>query len=286
MEINKLTENTIPQRLTLISSPPKTLYSSMPAEQLAKLLKRKTVSIVGSRKVSTYGRRVTTELAGKLAEQGVVIISGLALGVDAIAHQAALDANGITIAVLPGPLHQIYPSSHRALAEQIVKHGGALLSEYSDPIFAFKANFIARNRLISGLGDALLITEAAENSGTLHTARFALEQGKDVLAVPGEIFSETSKGTNNLIRAGATPVTSVEDVLHVLGLQSHEPTRVVKGRNTAEQAVLELLLQGTNDGEALQRASQLEIAEFNQTLTMLEISGKIRSLGANQWALV
>ena len=286
MEINKLLSKSIPQKLQVISGPPKLLYSSANEAQLQLLLQRKCVAIVGSRKVSAYGRQVTAELAGKLAEQGIVIVSGLALGVDAIAHEAALEANGLTIAVLPGPLEQIYPRSHQQLAQRIVEQGGALLSEYPEGTEAFRGNFIARNRLVAGLSDALLITEAALKSGSLHTANFALDQGKAVLAVPGNITSPTSAGTNNLIRAGATPITSVEDILQVLGIYEHAKASEVYGRNPEEQAIIDLLLAGTSDGEELQRASQLDIGQFNQTLTMLEISGKIRSLGANQWALV
>src|SRR5207244_4380589 len=137
------------------------------------------------------------------------------LGVDAVAHQAALDAGGLTIAVLPSPLEEIYPVSHRRLAMQILEKGGALISEFPEGTPAFRGNFIARNRLVSGLSDALLITEAAEKSGSLHTARFALEQGREVLAVPGNITSITSAGTNNLLKAGAAPVTSYEDVMYV-----------------------------------------------------------------------
>jgi DNA processing protein len=284
MEINKLNRDGLPARLREIHTAPKQLFVT--GANLDELLTRKSVAIVGSRKVTPYGRQVTADLAGRLAEQGVVIVSGLALGVDAIAHQAALEAGGLTIAVLPSPVEAIYPAGHRRLAMQILEQGGALVSEFPAGTKTFPGNFIARNRIVSGLGDALLITEAAEKSGTLHTARFALEQGRDVLAVPGNITSQTSIGTNNLIKAGATPVTSYEDVMYVLGLHTHATTiSQVYGRNAEEQTVLDLLLTGNTDGEALQKASKLDIATFNQTLTMLEISGKIRPLGANQWAL-
>ena len=241
---------------------------------------------MGSRGVSIYGRRVTEELAGKLAERGVVIISGLALGVDAAAHRSALDAGGLTIAVLPGPVDKIYPATNTALAEEILTKGGALISEYVTDEFAFKQNFIARNRLVAGLAQTVLITEAAEKSGSLHTARFALEQGKEVLAVPGNITSKTSVGTNNLIKAGATPVTSYTDVLHVLGLEGHTmPTGEIRGRNQHEQIVLDLMLNGVADGEQLLKRSGLSPSEFNQVLTMLELGGTVRPLGANQWSL-
>jgi len=274
-----------PSGLAAIASPPAQLYYQGPS--LDKLLQLPRVAIVGSRNVSAYGRQVTLRLARELAEQGIVIISGLALGVDALAHQAALQAGGTTLAVLPGSLQKVYPATNRPLATAILAAGGALLSEYgaSEPM-AYKMNFIARNRIVAGLADALLITEAAEKSGSLHTARFALEQGKDVLAVPGNITSPVSIGTNNLIKAGATPVTSYIDVLHALGLVSHSSRPAdIRGRNLNEQRVLDLLVQGIADGDDLLAQSQLSIAEFNQTLTMLEISSKVRSLGANHWAL-
>ncbi len=268
-----------------MASPPAQLYVQGPA--LSAFTKMPCVAIVGSRSVSAYGRQVTLRLARELAEQGIVVISGLALGVDALAHQAALAVGGATMAVLPGSLDKVYPATNRRLAADILAQGGALLSEYGsgDP-FHFKTNFIARNRIVAGLADALLITEAAEKSGTLHTARFALEQGTDVLAVPGNITSPGSIGTNNLIKSGATPVTSVRDVLHALHLTSHT-TKVadIRGRNALEQLLLDLLGQGISDGDVLLATSQLAIAEFNQTLTMLELGGKVRSLGANHWAI-
>lgn len=273
-----------PESLQRISSPPRQLYHR--GSDLSELLKRPRLAVVGSRNVSPYGQRVTIELATQLAAQGIVIISGLALGVDALAHQAALNAEGLTIAVLPSSVERPYPATNRRLSQQIVDRGGSLVSEYQEDSVNFKQNFVARNRLVAGLAQAVLITEASEKSGTLHTARFALEQGKEVLAVPGNITNRGSVGANNLIKAGAHPVTSYEDVLHVLGLRTRE-TRVkrVVGRNQNEQQILDLLAQGIGDGDELQQMSQLDIAPFNQVITMLEIGGKIRSLGANQWTL-
>src|SRR5262249_33147788 len=137
-------------------------------------------------KVSSYGRQVTSDLAKGLAKHGVTIISGLAIGVDAIAHQAALEAGGRAVAVLANSLDRIYPAANYQLAKQILNQGGTLLSEYGQPDQTFKSNFVARNRLVSGLSNVVLITEAAINSGSLHTAKFAMDQGRDVLAVPGD----------------------------------------------------------------------------------------------------
>jgi DNA processing protein len=288
MDVNTLTlkNRGIPQRLERIPGPPKQLFHR--GEILETLLERPCVAIVGSRSVSPYGIQVTRSLAGKLAEQGIVVISGLALGVDALAHQAALDAGGLTIAVLPGSVEKPYPATNRQLAEKIVHQGGALVSEYAaGPLDnSFKSNFVARNRLVAGLADALLITEAAEKSGSLHTANFALNQGKLVMAVPGNITSPGSAGTNNLIKAGAAPVTSYHDVLHAMELVEHTTAaKNIRGSNMHEQKLLDLILGGMNDGEMLLKHSELDISLFNQTLTMLEITGKIRSLGANQWAI-
>jgi DNA processing protein len=286
LQIKKLTlkSRQFPESLRELSSPPKELFIT--GESLEKLLNKPAVAIVGSRKVSHYGREVTAQLARELAERGIIVVSGLALGVDSIAHKACLDVGGQTIAVLPGPIEKIYPASHHNLAMQIVKQGGSLVSEYPVGSQIYKQNFIARNRLIAGLAQAVLITEAAEKSGSLHTARFALEQGKDVLSVPGNISSPTSIGANNLLKAGATPVTSYLDVLHALGLEEKEvKVSQLKGSNEHEQKLLDLLSQGINDGEDLLKQSQLPVSLFSQTLTMLEISGKVRSLGANQWSL-
>ena len=276
--------NKLPEFVQNIPSPPQQLYV---LGDLESLLIKPRVAIVGSRKVSAYGRSVTAKLSGELAKQGVVIISGLALGVDAIAHHAALEVDGLTIAVLPCSLDQIYPATNRQLAQRILDKGGALVSEYESGIMSFKQNFIARNRIVSGLADGLLITEAAEKSGTLHTARFALDQGREVMAVPGNITSETSTGTNNLIKAGALPITSYEDVLLALGLKPRleKDKPIPKGDNDLEQKLIDLLVQGIYDGNEMLLASQFETAIFNQTLTMLEITGKIRATGANQWAL-
>jgi DNA processing protein len=273
-----------PEILRQIPSPPKQLFCR--GAPLDELLARPRLAIVGSRSVSPYGRQVTEQLARRLAEQGIIVVSGLALGVDAIGHRAALAAGGLAIAVLPGSLDKIHPATNVRLAEEILNTGGVLVSEYDEGAVTYKQNFIARNRLVAGLSQAVLITEAAEKSGSLHTARFALEQGKDVLAVPGNITALTSVGTNNLIKSGAVPVTSYLDVLHALGLEDHAtPSREVRGRNAHEQTVLDLLLRGVNDGEQLLKQSNLSISEFNQVLTMLEIGGKIRSLGSNHWSL-
>jgi DNA processing protein len=276
-----------PKKLRTIPQPPEQLFILTNAD-INELLARPSVTIVGSRKVSSYGKTVTSALAGELARSGVIIISGLALGVDSLAHRAALDAGGLTIAVLPSGFKHIYPVRHRELAREILVKGGALISEYpEDSAISYKGNFIARNRIASGLCDALLITEASAKSGTLHTAEFALQQGREVLAVPGNITSPTSAGTNNLIKTGATPVTCTADIFHVLGLkQANGAVSAPKSQNPNEQLLLDLLFSGISDGAILLEDSKLPVTLYNQTLTMLEIRGHIRPLGNNHWSLV
>ncbi len=273
-----------PEILRAIPSPPKVLYCL--GAPLAGLLEQPTVAIVGSRKVSPYGQQVTADLASQLARRGIIIVSGLALGVDCIAHKAALDAGGTVIAVLPSGLDRIYPSANHNLAKRILDGGGALISEYPVGTEPFKSNFVARNRIVSGLSRAVVITEAAEKSGSLHTANFALEQGREVCAVPGNINSPYSVGTNNLIKTGATPVTSVQDILHVIGIdEKRKPSTQIAADNEHEYIILSLINNGLTDGDELLKQSGLDTPLFNQTLTMLEIRGKVRAGGNGRWNL-
>jgi DNA processing protein len=274
----------IPPLLSEVKPFPRHLYSR--GTTLAELLEKPRVAIVGSRLPTTYGRQVTEQLASELAGQGIVVLSGLAIGIDSIAHEAALAAGGLTAAILPGPIDNVVPRQNLRLAERIIEQGGALISEYGAGEPIHKYNFIARNRLVAGLADAVLITEATEKSGTLHTARFALEQGRDVLAVPGNITSSASVGTNNLIKAGALPVTSTNDVLAAVGLTpGARKVPVSKGSNPEEQVLLDLMRSGEQAGDILLVRSGLDVSLFNQTLVMLEVTGKIRALGANNWCI-
>ena len=284
MKVKKVTLNSpdYPELLRSIPSPPKQLFV---LGNIAKLASTKAVGIVGSRAITPYGRQVTSQLSQELASRGIAIISGLALGVDATAQHACLEAGGYTVAVLPCGLDTIQPASNRSLAINILKQGGAIISEYPEATPPFKQHYIARNRIVSGLSDALLVTEASEQSGSLHTANFALEQGRSVLAVPGNITANTSAGTNNLIKTGATPVTEVSDIFHALGLAEGSTTIDVIGANAEENCILGLLRSGLNDINLIQAQSNLTPNTFNQTMTMLEISGKIRPLGNGRWML-
>ena len=242
------------------------------------------VAFVGSRKATMYGKAVTTKLVQELVRVGVCIVSGLAIGIDSIAHQAALDAGGKTIAVLPSGLDYIYPARHAHLAELIVTSGGALVSEYPTGQGApMKHQFIARNRIIAGLSQGVVITEAATKSGSLHTAQFALELGLDVFAVPGNITSNASAGTNNLVKTGAHPVTEAQDILDHLGLQVSQ--QEFFGISSVQQQILQILQTRPQSHKDLSLTSKLPIPELQQALTELELEGAIRQSG-QQWFLV
>jgi DNA processing protein len=284
MKINKVSpqKHKYLQIIESIAKSPKSFYfiGLLPERRVT------SVAVVGTRKPTAYGKEVTHRLAYDLAKKGVVIVSGLALGVDGIAHRAALEAGGTTVAVLANGLPEIAPSSHRDLADNIVKAGGAIISEYEPGTSARPFQFLERNRIVSGLSDAIIITEAATRSGTLSTAAHALEQGKDVFVVPGNITSPLSAGCNALLKQGAIPVTCAEDVLEVIAPQLLEKQASLPlGSNSIETIIISLLQSGIRDGDELQRQSHLPVSEFSQALTMLELSGVIRALGANQWTL-
>ncbi len=252
----------------------------------------KTVAIVGSRHNTRYGKEVAYKMAYELAKRGVIIISGLAYGIDSIAHQAALDAGGTTIAVLGTPIDRIYPKNHVGLAKDIVKNGGAVMSEYGPGKKVYmKTSFLERNRIISGLADIVVVVEAAEKSGTLNTAAHALEQGKEVYAVPGNITSPYSVGCNKLIAQGAIPYTSPDDLLKVLFPEEFAKKRKklsqlqLFGDNDIETGILHCLVDGVRDGGKIIEKLNLPPALFNETITMLEIKGLVHSLGANNWCL-
>lgn len=278
----KLAKNGFPPQLAAIPDPPKQLHYLGDHRLLMDVPK---LAVVGSRKVTPYGKAVTTQLARAAAEQGIVIVSGLALGVDALAHQAALDAGGKTIAVLPAGLDKICPATNRQLAENILRQGGTLVTEHPFNTEVYKTSFLVRNRIISGLSDGVLIPEATTRSGSLNTARNALEQGRTVMAVPGAITSDLSAGPNSLIKMGATPITELADILDALNIGAAVQRALPIAANPEEAAILDHIIAGISDGAELLAKSRLSAVIFNQTLTMLEITGKIRPLGAGHWSI-
>lgn len=282
--------------LESIALKPKTLYfyGKMPENVVknGQKARPKSVAIVGSRHNTHYGEEVAYKLAYELAKKGVVVISGLAFGIDSIAHKAAVDAGGTTIAVLGTPIDQIYPKPHKPLASEIIKTGGAIISEYAPSAKIYpQTSFLERNRLISGLADIVVVVEAAERSGTLNTAAHALEQGKDVYAVPGNITNPYSKGCNKLIAQGAIPYTEPADILRQLFPEEYakKARRLTQlkliGDNDVETAILAALAAGLRKGEDIMRAANLPPEVFNRSVTLLEIKSRIRSLGANNWSL-
>ncbi len=288
MKINQILpqENEFTEVLEDIALMPKILYyrGKLPEKRV------KTVAIVGARRNTRYGEEVAYRLAFELAKRGVVVVSGLAFGIDSIAHKGALDGGGVTIGVLGTEIEKIYPREHEGLAEKMIEQGGAVISEYRLGAKIFpKTTFLERNRIVSGLADVVVVVEAAERSGSLNTAMHALEQGKDLLAVPGDINRPLSAGCNALIRQGANPYTKPDDVLDIL-FPNHRNKKphgqlLIFGDNDEETKVLKALAEGLRDGEEIMAKIKMETTEFNQTITMLEIKGNVRSLGANKWTL-
>jgi DNA protecting protein dprA len=263
--------------------PPKKLFirGKLPAKRV------KTVAIVGTRKPSAYGHEIATKIASECAKNGIVVVSGLALGIDSIAHRAAIDSGGKTIAVLANGVDKIYPRSHEDLGQKILQTNGAILSEYPNNTPARPWQFLARNRIVSGLADAVVIIEAASRSGTLSTANHALDQGKEIFAVPGNITSPLSAGCNQLIKNGANPLTSVEDLLDFLIPDRFEKqTQLFKGDTREENVVLEFLSKnGTTSSDTIIKQTKLSASEFNQAITMLELKGLVLNNGGEKWSL-
>lgn len=300
-------EHNFTEKLSSIAVMPKMLYfrGKLPENMV------KTVAIVGSRHNTRYGEEVAYKLAYELGKRGVVVISGLAFGIDSIGHRGCLDAGGVTIGVLGTRIDDIYPRPHTSLAREIIEQDGAIISEYApssaldapiapgeyiDKITGKRminqsASFLHRNRIISGLSDIVVVVEAAERSGSLNTATHALEQGKEVFAVPGNITSPYSQGCNKLIQQGATPYTEPDDVLRLLFPEDYvKKARKARGRgligdNDVETAILTCLSEGLRSGEDIMKAAKLPPEVFNQSVTMLEIKGRIRALGGNTWGL-
>ena len=230
------------------------------------------VGIVGARKFTPYGREVTADIASTLARAGVTIVSGLALGVDSIAHKACVDAGGKTIAVLPSGIDKIYPVNHYQLGQQILEKDGLLISEYASDHLPMKHDFIERNRIIAALSDVLVVTEAAVASGSLHTAGFALELGITVMAVPGNITSPYSAGCNQLIQNGAYPILSPQNILDHLGITTKNKLAYLP-ENEVEALILQNIGANPTNTQQLIESTDLSTSELQTHLTLLEIKG-------------
>jgi DNA processing protein len=255
-----------PPLLAELHDPPAAIHVRGDTEVLAE----PAVAIVGARSCSSYGTGVARELARELARAGVVVVSGLARGIDGEAHRGTLEGGGRTVAVLGCGIDRDYPRSHSELARRIREHG-AVVSEYPPGVEPAPWRFPARNRIIAGLCAATVVVEARERSGALITADFALELGRDVFAVPGEITSALSAGTNDLLRQGAAPLLSAGDVLEALGLEP--AVRQLPPLSPAGSQVLRLLADGARDADDLARASGRTTAEVAAVLVELELAG-------------
>ncbi|HQE93828.1 MAG TPA: DNA-processing protein DprA [Anaerolineae bacterium] len=245
------------------------------------------VALVGTRKATVYGREVARVLAADLAQNGVTVVSGLARGVDSVAHRAALDAGGRTCAVLGSGVDCIYPAEHRKLADAIAENG-ALISDYPLGTQPEAANFPARNRLISGLSLGVVVVEAGLKSGALITADFALDQGREVFAVPGSILSPASAGCNRLLRDGANVVTEVGDILETLHLNQvseKQMAREVLPTNAMEAALIGHLSAEPRHLDELSRETALPVEVVSSTLVMMELKGMTRQVAPLQYVL-
>jgi DNA processing protein len=272
-----------PPRLLNIYNPPPVLY--VKGEILAQ--DQWAVAVVGTRGATVYGKEAARQIAGDLARNRITIVSGLARGIDSEAHRAALDAGGRTIAVLGSGVDIIYPTESRKLAQAIAEQG-ALVSEYALGTPPEASNFPPRNRIISGLSLGVVIVEAGERSGALITADFALEQGREVFAVPGDIFRKKSMGTNKLIQQGAKAVLSVEDILEELNLTmvtQQAEVRAIVPENETEATLLEYITAEPIHIDELGRKSGLPIAQVSSTLALMELKGVVRQVGGMNYVL-
>lgn len=267
-------EPAFPEELRNIPYPPLFVYVKGQIPGLPKF------AIVGSRNPTPYGKEVAYYFAQELAKCGFVIVSGLARGIDTIAHRATLEAGGKTIAIMGSGLDIIYPSENKELADKIGSFGGALISEFPFGTKPRRENFPRRNRLISGLSQGILVVEASEKSGTFLTAKWAQEQGREVFAIPGSIFSEKSKGTHILIKEGAIPVSEPKEILDYYGIKNlpKKTPSSVENLSEEEKYLWELLSPYPMHLEEIIHKSGKSPAQVLQILTQLEIEGKVKSL--------
>lgn len=273
-----------PRRLLEIEQPPPVLYvrgKLVDDDQWA-------VSIVGTRRYTKYGRQVTEQLAGDFCRNGITIVSGLARGIDGIAHNTAIANGGRTIAVLGSGVDRIYPPEHRGLAEKVIANG-AIISDYPPGTAPEAGNFPPRNRIISGLSQAVVVVEAGTKSGALITAAFAAEQGREIFAVPGSIYAPQSKGTNLLIREGAIILTDAQSVLEILNfaqVSHHRNARVILPGDETEALLYKILGREPLHVDEIGARSNLPIEKVSSTLTLMELKGLVRQVGSMHYIAV
>jgi DNA processing protein len=277
-----LLDDAYPRLLREIDQAPPVIYikgTLNPSDDFA-------VAMVGTRRVTAYGQQVTRDTSTYLAAHGLTIVSGLARGVDALAHQHALQAGGRTIAVLGCGVDVVYPPEHRQLADAIVENG-ALISDYPLGTQPEGINFPPRNRIISGLSLATIVVEAGERSGALITAAFALEQGRDIFAIPGNVFSPASRGTNRLIQKGAFAMISPQDVLDVLGLaqvEDYKDARLSLPADRTEAKILQVMDYEPIHVDEICNTVGLPVEQVSAALTTIELKGMVQHVGGMRYA--
>ncbi|MHC1784456.1 MAG: DNA-processing protein DprA [Anaerolineaceae bacterium] len=273
-----------PERLKTIDQSPPVIY----VKGAISLEDEWAVGIVGTRRVTGYGRQVTEELATYLANNHITVISGLARGVDAAAHQAVLKAGGRTLAVLGCGVDVIYPPEHKKMADAVIENG-ALISDYPPGTAPESGNFPPRNRIISGLARALVVVEAGVESGALITARYAVEQGREVYAVPGSIYAPMSKGTNKLIFDGAAPLLKMDDVLQSLDIekvQAYKQARLFLPADDMEKKILAELGDEPVHIDEIRAGADISAADAISKLTILELTGHVKNVGEMNYVLI
>jgi DNA processing protein len=286
IQLLTFTDVNYPKLLLEIEKFPPLLYYKGQMENNEELC----LAVVGTRMITGYGRIVTPKLIEPLVDAGATIVSGMAFGVDSAAHTIATSKGKRTVAVLGGGLDEksLYPKAHALLAQNILDCGGALLSEYPPGTPNFKQNFVARNRIISGMSVATVVVECDLKSGSLITAKYALEQNRSVYAVPGPIYSPQSQGPNNLIKMGAKLITEAKDILEDLNLQAlpeQQEAQILFGDSPTENVILGVIAYEPIHINDIVKQSRLETGDVASALTFLEMKGKVRNLGGQQYIL-
>ncbi len=282
-------EESYPKILKEIGSPPIGLF----IKGEITIQDSRAIGVVGTRKISPYGRQVTEKFVNELTTAGFTIVSGLARGVDSVAHRVALGSGGRTIAVLGCGLDRIYPPEHKPLAEQIIKNNqGAVVSEFPLGMQAMPGNFPARNRIISGLSLGVLVTEGASKSGTKITAKLAADQNREVFAIPGPITSALSEGPAELIKMGAKLVTNIKDILEEFNLpalnqdsEGEKKLRTINFDNEIEEKIWQLLVDGNRHIDEIINESGESGKNISSTLTLMEIKGLVKNFGEGIYGL-
>ena len=268
-----------------VHKPPKELwqYGNFPQRE-----EKKVVAIVGSRNCTDYGKNVAYKTAKTLAEHGFVVVSGLAYGIDTYAHRGCIDGGGKTIAVLGTPIDRIYPIRNYGLAKEIVETGGTIISEYVPGSHVHPFNFIHRNRIVSGLADALIIVEASDKSGTIHTAQYAVEQDRELFVVPGDINRPMSAGANRLIMDGGQPFLGVDWFMDGIDplWRSKEKQKNKKSLSVLAESILSCLSKRSADAGSIAKSLGEDLSNVLVQLSMLELDGTIRSDSEGKWSFV